>query len=131
VTWDGTKARAALATALEAQFANAAPPVSVFSSPPGTFNAPALIVQYPLTVAISAASIGVDLASWTVLGAVGVDQADALDVLLQDAAAVVRLDPTLGRVVQATKTTELRNWRLLHVAGVELLTAELALESRM
>jgi hypothetical protein len=129
VTWDGALARAGLARVLQTAFAGTN--ITVLSTPPATFNAPALVVQYPQTVTKYVASFGVDLASWTVLGAVGLDQPDTLDGILNDAAAAVFLDPTLSGAVQTTKVVELRNWRIVATGGAELLAAEVALESRM
>ena len=129
MTWDGSIARPALAGVLSAAFEGTN--VNVFASPPATFNPPALVVQFPQTVAKRAPTFGIDLASWTVLGAVSLELADALDELLNQADAAVFLDPTLGGAVQVAKTTEIRNWRILSVGGIEMLTAELALETRM
>ena len=129
MTWDGGVARPALAAVLSSAFE--ATNVAVFASPPATFNPPALVVQFPQTVAKFVPSFGIDLATWTVLGAVSLDLADALDALMNQTAAAIFLDPTLGGAVQVTKMTELRNWRILVVGGSEMLTAELALESRM
>lgn len=127
MSWDRTAAAAALAEMLR----SALPEVPVFEAPEATFNAPALVCQFPTSVLLSSPSFGVDTASWAVLAAVGAAEADRLDELLASATAVVRLDPTLGRVVQTTRPLEWRNWRLLTVAGAELLAADLALETRM
>jgi hypothetical protein len=106
--------------------------VSVFSAPPSTFNPPALVVQYPQTVTKYVASFGVDLAAWTVMAAVGLEnQSDDLDGLANLVADTVFGDPTLGGGVIASKLTELRNWRIVVVGGAELLTCEVALETRM
>lgn len=129
MTWDGAAARAALAATLQAAFDGTN--VNVFASPPATFNPPALVVQFPQTVAKHAPTFGIDMATWTVLGAVSLELADALDELLNTADAAVMLDRTLGGAVQVSKTTEVRNWRVLVIGGVEMLTAELALETRM
>jgi hypothetical protein len=129
VTWDGATARAALSGVLEAAFAGTN--VSVFPAPPSTFNAPALIVQYPLTVTKFVPSFGTDLAAWSVMAAVGLEQSDELDGLANDVAAAVFLDPSLGGAVQVAKVTELRNWRIVTTGAAELLSCEIALETRM
>jgi hypothetical protein len=129
MTWDGAAARAGLNTVLSAAFEGTN--VSVFPAPPSTFNAPALIGQYPLTVTKFVPSFGVDTAAWSVMAAVGLEQSDELDGLANDAAAAIFLDPTLGGVVQVSKVTELRNWRIVTAGGAELLSCEIALETRM
>ena len=130
MSWDGTAARAAMAAVLTA--ATEDTNVSVFSAPPSTFNAPALVVQYPQTVTKYVASMTVDLTSWTVMCAVGLEnQSDQLDDLASLVTDVIFASPSLGGVAQSSKVTELRNWRILIVSGVELLTCEVALETRM
>lgn len=127
MTWDRAKAARALADVLEA----AVPRASVFPAPPATFNPPAFVVQFPQTVTFAQPAFGVDVTTWSVLAAVGADQAAELDELLAEAKAAVLLDQTLGRATQVTRPTELRSWRLLNVAGAEVLAAELVLETRM
>jgi hypothetical protein len=130
MTWDGAAGRAALAATLTAGLEFRTPTVSVFAKPPATYNAPALVVAYPNSVSLGVPSFGIDLVSHTVIAAVGVDQGDDLDTLLRDAGAAIKLDPTLGGAVQMCKPVEHRNYRIANVAGVDLLTAELALETR-
>jgi hypothetical protein len=65
------------------------------------------------------------------MAAVGLEQSDELDGLANSAAAAIFLDPTLAGAVQVSKVTELRNWRIVTAGGAELLSCEIALESRM
>jgi hypothetical protein len=127
VSWDRPKAAHALAQVLEA----ALPEVSVFDHPPPTMNPPALVVQLPTTVVPSSPTFGTDTATWTVLAAVGADQADGLDDLLRSASAAIKLNPRLDGATQLTRVTEWRDWRLMAVAGAELMVAHLVLETRM
>jgi hypothetical protein len=105
--------------------------VTVFPAPPATFNPPALVVQYPTTVTKHSPAFGVDLAALPVLAAVGAPEGGALDALLEQATAAVEADISLAGTVQSAKTVEWRNWRILTVAGVDMLVAELVLEIRM
>jgi hypothetical protein len=66
-----------------------------------------------------------------VLGAVGVEDGDGLDDLLEAATVAIEADPSLGGAVQYAKPVEWRNWRIMTSAGASLLVAELALEIRM
>ena len=76
-------------------------------------------------------SFAVDLASVSVLGAVGVEDGDGLDDLLSVANDAIEVDPSLGLAVQHARVVEWRNWRVFTSAGANLLVAELALEIRM
>lgn len=128
MSWNRAAAAAALAAALEAATNDT---VTVLDRPPATFNPPALIVQYPQTVTRHTPAFATDLATLTILGAVGLEAPETLDALLDLADQAISADPTLGDVVQAAKPTELRNWRILPVAGAEYLSAELALTIQM
>ncbi len=128
MSWDRPAAAGALVEVLEAATAST---VSVFDKPPATFNPPALVINYPTTVAKHNPAFAIDLASFTVLAAVGVDQGDSLDELLGTVTAAVEADPSLTAVVQHAKPVEWRNWRILTVAGADMLAADVALEVRM
>jgi hypothetical protein len=128
VSWDRPSASAALAFVLEAATDGA---VTVFETPPATFNAPALVVNYPSTVTKHTPAFAVDQAELTVTAAVGAADGDKLDALLDAATAAIETDPTLGGAVQHAKPVEWRTWRLLAVSGIDLLAADLALEIRM
>jgi hypothetical protein len=130
VTWDGAAARAGLAATLTAAVEGTN--VNVFSAPPSTFNPPALVVQYPTSVTKYTASYGLDMATWAVMAAVGLEnQSDYLDQLCNIAADAVYADPSISGVTQSSRVTEFRNWRILLMSGVELLTAEVIIETRM
>jgi hypothetical protein len=128
MSWDRPTAAAALAGVIAAATDGT---VTVLEQPPATFNPPALVVGYPQTVSLHNPAFAVDQAALTVLAAVGAPEGDDLDGLLEVATRAVEGDPTLGGAVQIAKPTEWRNWRMLTVAGVDMLTAELALEIRM
>jgi hypothetical protein len=105
--------------------------VSVFTHPPATFNVPALVVQLPTQVDFSKPTVATDTGQMTVLAAVGIDQADALDQLLQSATAALDPDPTLGGAVILCMATDWHGWRILNLGGSEYLVAEVALQIRM
>jgi len=128
VSWNRPIMAAALADLLEVATAST---VTVLETPPATFNPPALVVNYPATVTKHTPAFGVDLAALTVLAAVGVSEGDSLDGLLGTATAAIEADPTVGGAVQHAKPLEWRNWRILTVAGIDMLAAEVALEIRM
>jgi hypothetical protein len=129
MSWDGSVARPALAATLATAFEGTN--VSVFAAPPSTINPPALVVQYPQTVVKWAPTFITDTATWSVMGAVGLEQSDELDSMLNTVAEAVRADPTLAGAVQVSKVTEIHNWRIVAVGGIEVLAAEVVLESRM
>jgi hypothetical protein len=130
MSWDGAVARAGLAELLTAAVEGTN--VSVFPAPPSTFNPPALVVQYPQTVSKYTAGMGVDTATWAVMVAVGLEnQSDYLDQLANLAADAIFGDPSLAGITLSSRVTELRNWRILLMSGVEVLTAEVVVESRM
>lgn len=128
MSWDRPAAAAALVEVLEAATAST---VTVFDTPPATFNPPALVVNYPATVTKHNPTFAIDLAALSVLAAVGVSEGDTLDGLLDTATTAIEADPTLVAAVQHAKPVEWRNWRVLTVSGIDVLTAELALEIRM
>jgi hypothetical protein len=128
MAWNRPAAAAALASVMAAGTDGT---ITVLAAPPATFNPPALLVGYPATVVKHTPAFGVDLASLAVLAAVGAPEADSLDSLLSSATAAIEANPSLGAVVQHAKPTEWRNWRILNVAGIDMLAADLALEIRM
>jgi len=128
VSWDRPSAAAALVDVLETATASL---VTVHDRPPSTLNAPALVVSYPTTVTKHTPAFAIDQAELAVMGAVGVEDGDSLDGLLETATAAVEANPTLGGAVQHCKPTAWRNWRIFTSAGASLLVAEVALEIRM
>jgi hypothetical protein len=119
---------AALADVLKAAAGGTVP---VHAAPPATFNPPALIVQYPTRVAKHTPVFALDQAELSVLAAAGVGDPDTLDSLLSTATAAIETNPSLTGAVQIAKPVEWRTWRILTVSGVDMFTAELALEIRM
>ena len=105
--------------------------VSVFPSPPGTFNPPALIVQFPTSVLKHVPAFGIDSAQLTVLAATGVLDTDGHDQLLEVASAALEANQTLNGAVQVLRPTEWRAWRVMTVSGIDLLVAEIAVDVRM
>jgi hypothetical protein len=121
------RAAAAIAGTLEAELDG----LAVYDRPPGSFVAPAAVVQFP-AVNYNVPAFGVDNApEWTVLFAVGIDEADELDELLDLARAALNADERLAGGVQHCRTVGHRNARIIAVAGVDYLTAELVLDIRL
>ena len=121
----------ALAEVLTDATADLAPLPSVFDRPPTTVNPPALIVQFPTTVTKHVPTFAIDQVDWTVTAVAGLGDPETIDTLLAVATAAVEDDPGLGTVVPICKPVEHRNWRLLTVAGTDMLAADLILETRM
>jgi hypothetical protein len=122
--------RAAMADALTTVL-SAATGVSVFPSPPATFNPPAIVVNFPTTVTKHVPAFAIDSATVTLLCATGVAEAEALDQLLETTSAALETDQTLSGAVQLIKPNTWQSWRVLNVAGVEMLAAEISCEVRM
>lgn len=128
MTWNRAQAAQAVADVL----APVDELVSVFASPPSTFNPPAYIVGYPRRVAYDAgAGFGVDVAELPVLAGCGVSEVDRVDQLLEAAHKAVNADPSLGGAVQHARVASQDNWRILSVAGADVLAADLTVEIRM
>jgi hypothetical protein len=128
MSWDRPTAAGALVSVLGAATEGI---VTVHDKPPSTLNAPSLVVSYPTTVTKHSPTFAIDQAAIAVLGAVGVEDGDSLDGLLQAATDAIEADPRLGGAVQYCQPTEWRNWRIMTSAGASLLVAEVALEIRM
>ena len=127
MTWH----RAPVAAALAAAFQAADPAVAVFAVAPGTLNAPALVCTDPASVTKRTAGMGVDQTEFVVLAVVGLDQADELGDLLNEADAAIMADPTLGGVCLTSTVVEYRNYRQLNVAGADFRAADLAIRIDM
>jgi hypothetical protein len=128
MTWQ----RAPVAAALVRILAAIDVTVPAFAQPPETFNPPAYIVGYPRTVNYRMLVFGVDEALLPMLAAAGPGEVDRVDELLQLAYdAIAAADQTLGGLVQVLDPGPQDNWRLLKVAGVDVLCADLLLRVLM
>jgi hypothetical protein len=131
MTWQRAPVAAALVTILAAVDDS----VPAFAVPPDTFNPPAYIVGYPRTVNYRTPQFGVDEAQLPLAVACGVAEVDRVDDLLRRAydalSAATATDPTLGGTVLLVDPGPQDNWRLLKVAGVDVLAADLLLRVLM
>jgi hypothetical protein len=119
------------ANALVGLLAPLDPTVSVFGTPPETFNAPALIVWYPRLVRHNGFAFGVDLVELPVTCAGGVFDFPKVHALTVAVAAAVSADPTCGGQVPAVVPLEQSNWRQMTVGGATMLAADEVLQLRM
>lgn len=128
MTWNRLDAIEALAAVLQPVVDAGA---TVLPAPPGSFNPPAVLMQYPTTVTLHSPTFAIDTVDWTVTVVVGLHDGDTLDELLNAVTDLVEADQTLGRVVQVCQPTEWRSWRILNVSGADYLAADLVLNTRM
>jgi len=127
MTWERAPVAAALAAVLQPLDGS----VSVFAAPPETFNPPAFIVGYPRTVNYRM-HFSTDEALMPVACACGVAEVDRVDGLLRTAYdALANTDQTLGGLVQVMDLGPQDNWRLLRVAGIDVIAADLVLRFLM
>jgi hypothetical protein len=127
MSWDRSIAAAGMVEVLQAALGETA---TVFEHPPATFNPPALMVGYPVTVTFNT-SFCVDTADWIVTAAAGIDDPSTVDNLIALARQAIEANLNLGGAVQICRPSGARNWRGWTVAGGEYLLADLALETRM
>jgi hypothetical protein len=128
VTWT----RAPVAAALVPILAAIDPAVPAYAEPPETFNPPAYIVGYPRTVNYRTPTFGVDTAQLPMLAAAGAGEVDRVDELLAAAYDAIAAAPKpIGGIVQLVEIGPQDNWRLLRVAGVDVLAADLLLTIRV
>ena len=127
MTWERTPVAAAIGEILTAL----SPSVSVFTTPPETFNAPAYVVGYPRTVEYDAAAFSIDTATVPVMVAVGPAELASADAMLHAAKVALNADPSLGGVVQHCRVVQQSNWRRLNIAGADVLCCDLVTEIRM
>lgn len=126
MSWQRAKVAEAIAAVLrEAQ--GDGDTASVFSAPPETLNAPAIVIARPTEVLYGTAGMSVDTATIAVvcLGpSTGDDMVDGLITFVRDAiGAEVTLD---GAVPSCTVTSE-RNWRAVRIGGADMLAADVVL----
>jgi len=129
MTWQ----RAPVAAALAATLTTIDPTVAVFATPPETFNPPAYIVGWPRNVSYREKQFNTDVAQLPILAACGMAEADRVDQMLNQAYDTISkvADATFGGIVQLVDLGPQDNWRVLRVAGVDLLAADLLLEITM
>ena len=96
MTWQRTPVAAAIADVLATLDVS----VSVFATPPETFNPPVFVVAFPRTVEYDAPAFGVDLAQLPIMVGVGPPELDTADDMLLAAKKALNADPSLGGVVQ-------------------------------
>jgi hypothetical protein len=126
VSWD----RAAVAAAL-VDVLTAATGVMVFDRPPGTLNAPALVVARPNTVTYGNGAFGIDDAELPIVCVGGADDLDGLEALKALVRQAIDADNTIKGVVQHAYPQQERNWRVINIGGADLLTVEVILQIRM
>lgn len=127
MTWN----RAAAAAGVVAALKPIDPAITVYGTPPETFNPPAYVVGFVRRVTYDGATFGVDLAELRVLAAAGPTEYDRLDGMLHDAKVALNADPTAAGMVQSLRVADQENWRRQTVAGADMLTGDLMLEIRM
>ena len=104
--------------------------VTIFEQPPATLSPPALVMSRPVEVRYSTAAYGIDDAEFPVI-CVGPIDDDTVDDLVTFVRTTLLVDPTLsGRVQSATAGME-RSWRMIRVAGTDLLAVDVVLNIRM
>lgn len=123
--------RSAAADALVEVLAGIDPVVSVFARPPETLNPPAYIVGYPRRVGYDEATFGVDSAELPVGIAVGPSEVDRVDDLAQAAKKALDVDPSLAGAVIHCRAGVQDSWRILNIAGADVLVVDLVLSIRM
>jgi len=128
VSWQRTIAIPALVKALQAVAGEA---VYVHSRPPNTLNPPCLVVLRPTEVRYDEVAFGIDQADISVLCVAPADGEDTADELITAVRSAVGENINLGGAVQVVDDQAERNWRNVNVAGVDLLTVEVALQIQM
>lgn len=126
MTWNRATVAAALVDLL-----TEATDVMVFDRPPGTVNAPAIVVARPNSVTYGVGALGIDDAELPLVLVGGADDLDGVEALKTSVRAAVDTDPSLGGVVQLVYPEAERNWRVLNIGGADLLTVEVILQIRM
>ena len=128
MTWN----RAAVAEALVDMLTEALEDqVMVFDRPPGTVNAPAVVVGRANTVNYGTGALGIDDAELPLVLVGGADDMDGVEALKSTVRQAVNADVSLGGVVQLVYPELERNWRVINVGGADLLTVEVILQIRM
>lgn len=133
MSWSRAKACQALynvlATAAEQSPATPAP--AVYQRPPGTLNAPAVVIGRPAEVRYGQFALSIDDAELPVICLAAQDGDDDVDALLLLVREALAADVTLGTTVLSCTCSLERNWRMVRIAGSDMLAAELVLAIRM
>ncbi len=125
--WERSKAAQAIANVL----VGIDPAVSVFATPPETFNPPAYVCGVVRALDYNAVTFGVDRVEFRLFVSAGPNDYDRLDQLCAQAAAALAVDPMCGGAVISLTVIHQENWRRLSIAGADVLTADLILAIRM
>jgi hypothetical protein len=126
VSWQRALVAAALADTLKtAQGSDDT--AGIFSQPPETLNAPALVVGRPTEVLYGVAGLGMDQATIPVICIGPSTGDDIVDGLIHFVREAVRADVTLSGAVPSCICTSERNWRPVRIAGADLLAADVVL----
>jgi hypothetical protein len=115
-------------SAIVAYLADALPLVSVYDRPPATFNPPAVILAHPQLVTRNQPRFAVDRVTWPLMCVAGANQADYVADLLDQVAAVIDDDPSLGGEVQSATAATFGGWRITDVSGIQVLAADVTLD---
>ena len=103
----------------------------VFGSPPSTFNPPAVVIGFPTTVVLHSPAFAVDTCTVPVLCTAGVADVTGLDSLMGVVSACLDVTGSFPPDVIVLGPSEWRNWRILTVAGIDMLAADIITEIRM
>lgn len=101
---------------------------SVFSAPPESLNAPALVVGRPIEVRYGVFAMNVDEAELPVI-CIGqfLSGEDVVSGLIAFVRRTVQANNTLGGAVPSCVATLERSWRAIRVGGTDLLAADVVL----
>jgi hypothetical protein len=131
VSFDRTSFAKALATALEAELAEAGVTATVFDKPPFTLNAPSIVIARPTEVRYSEAAFSIDAASVAVTCIGAADDDETVGELIGVVRSAIGADASLGGAVALCVPMSERNWTHVNVAGTDLLRADVVLDIQM
>ena len=127
MTWRRALVAPALADVLKAAQVEG-DTASIFSAPPETLNAPAIVVGRPIEVRYAVAGLGVDEADLPVIClAQMLAGEDAVDGLIAFVRAAVAPEPSLNGAVRICTATLERNWRAVRIGGADMMAADVVL----
>jgi hypothetical protein len=126
VSWQRSLVAAALADTLKTA-QGPGDSAGIFSQPPETLNAPAIVVGRPTEVQYATAGLGVDEATIPVICIGPSTGDDIVDGLIHFVRAAVAADITLSGAVPSCLCTSERNWRAVRIAGADMLAADVVL----
>jgi hypothetical protein len=130
--------RAAFAAAMAASLATAAetwpgapPAPTIYPRPPGTLNAPAIVVGRPTEVLYGVAGFAIDEATVPLVCIGALEGDDVVDALIAFCRTVVDVDPQVSGTVQIATAPREQSWRGVRIGGADLLAADLVLTVQM